>query len=126
MLPFRVNMNRTSAVCMDAPAMGYMVDVAMWNQGRFDAWNTMRDPGFGMSYWTREDLPYYYSLYDNFLVGDQYHQSTLTETNPNVRHFQVFHATMHSVFVTNHSKTRLSLTLSLPCPNPAAALVFGI
>lgn len=39
-----------------------------------------------MSYFTREDLPYYYELYDNFVVGDQYFQSTFTQTNPNRLH----------------------------------------
>jgi phospholipase C len=51
-----------------------------------DRWNTARDPGYGMSYFTREDLPYYYSLYDAFAVGDQYFQSTFTCTNPNRMH----------------------------------------
>lgn len=83
MLPFQLDMNTTSAMCMDAPQMGYAVDVAMWNNGLFDSWNTARNPGTGMSYWTRHDLPYYYELYDNFAVGDQYFQSTFTETNPN-------------------------------------------
>jgi len=51
-----------------------------------DAWNTARDPGFGMAYFNRTDLPYYYALMDNFLVGDQYFQSTFTATNPNRLH----------------------------------------
>lgn len=42
-----------------------------------------RDPGTGMSYFMRDDLPYYYALYDSFAVGDQYFQSTFTATNPN-------------------------------------------
>ena len=36
-----------------------------------------------MSYFQREDLPYYYTLYDNFAMADQYYQSTFTATNPN-------------------------------------------
>jgi len=36
-----------------------------------DGWNTARDPGFGMSYFNREDLPFYYALVDAFTVGDQ-------------------------------------------------------
>jgi len=83
MLPFRTEANRTNAMCMPAPEMYYPTDIAMWNSGRMDAWNTARDPGMGMSYFTREDLPYYYALYDNFAVGDQYYQSTFTCTNPN-------------------------------------------
>ena len=55
--------------------------------GRINAWNTAREPSYGMSYFTRADLAYYYTLYDNFLVGDQYYQSTFTQTNPNRLHF---------------------------------------
>jgi phospholipase C len=52
-------------------------------QGRHDAWNTARDPGMGMAYFSRADLPYYYALYDGFTAADQYFQSTFTATNPN-------------------------------------------
>jgi phospholipase C len=45
MLPFRVDMHRSSAVCMDAPCMSYQCDVGMWNEGRYDSWNTARDHG---------------------------------------------------------------------------------
>jgi phospholipase C len=82
-LPWPIDSFDTSAMCMDAPEMGYEVDIRMWNNGHFDSWNTGRQPGTGMSYWTREGLPYYYTLYDNFAVGDQYFQSTFTATNPN-------------------------------------------
>ena len=71
---------------MDAPTMEYFVDLAMWNGGRVDSWNTARAPGMGMSYMNRSDLPYYYELYDAFVAGDSYHQSTFTCTNPNRMH----------------------------------------
>lgn len=86
MLPFRVDTNHTNCMCMPAPEMYYPTDIKIYNSGRMDAWNTARDPGYGMSFFTREDLPYYYTLYDNFLVGDQYFQSTFTCTNPNRMH----------------------------------------
>jgi phospholipase C len=66
--------------------MEYFTDLAMVNGGRHDSWNTARAPGMGMSYMTRNDLPYYYALYDGFTAGDQYHQSTFTCTNPNRMH----------------------------------------
>jgi hypothetical protein len=62
-LPFPANTLSTSAICMSAPTMEYLVDLAMYDEGRVDAWNTARDPGMGMSYMTRADLPYYYTLY---------------------------------------------------------------
>ena len=76
----------TSATCMSAPAMGYKPDIPMWNRGLMDQWNTARDPGFGMSYFNRTDLPFYYTLADAFTIGDQYFQSTFTATNPNRLH----------------------------------------
>ena len=42
-----------------------------------DAWNTARLPGFGMSYFNRTDLPYYYALADAFTISDQYYQVTV-------------------------------------------------
>lgn len=86
MLPFHVSMTNTSAVCMNAPEMNYFCDIAMFNGGRYDAWNTARAAGMGMSHFNRSDLPFYYTLLDNFVVGDQYFQSTFTETNPNRLH----------------------------------------
>lgn len=86
LLPFPLHFNTSSATCMPAPAMDYATDIGIWNQGRMDAWNTARDPGFGMSYFSRSDLPYYYALGDAFTLGDQYFQSTFTATNPNRLH----------------------------------------
>eukprot|EP01116_Phalansterium_solitarium_P008712 TRINITY_DN22675_c0_g1_i2.p1 TRINITY_DN22675_c0_g1~~TRINITY_DN22675_c0_g1_i2.p1 ORF type:complete len:683 (+),score=260.03 TRINITY_DN22675_c0_g1_i2:82-2130(+) len=86
MLPFHVDTHTTSAICMDAPAMNYPTDIGIWDAGLYDAWNTARDPGLGMSYFQRADLPFYYTLADNFIIGDQYFQSTFTETNPNRLH----------------------------------------
>lgn len=51
-----------------------------------DAWNTARDAGFGMAYFNRTDLPFYYALAEAFTIGDQYFQSTFTATDPNRLH----------------------------------------
>eukprot|EP01031_Cornospumella_fuschlensis_P026764 gene26764-32341_t len=86
MLPFRTDVNKTNAMCMPAPEMNYPTDIKIWNHGKHDSWNTARDGGYGMAYFTREDLPYYYTLYDQYAVADQYFQSTFTATNPNRMH----------------------------------------
>lgn len=86
MLPFHMDTRTTSGICINAPAMSYPVDTAIWNNGRFDAWNTARSPGLGMGYFTRDDLPFYYALADQFTICDQYFCSTLTQTNPNRLH----------------------------------------
>ncbi len=83
MLPFHADSTKSSSMCIGAPLMDYPTDISIWNHGRQDAWNTARDPELGMAYYTRNDLPFYYSLYDGFAVADQYFQSSLTQTNPN-------------------------------------------
>ncbi|MDE1005802.1 MAG: phospholipase C, phosphocholine-specific [Paraburkholderia fungorum] len=85
-LPFHMDSTTTSAMCADAPAMSYPTDIAMWNNGLYNAWNTARAPGLGMSYFTRTDLNFYYSLADAFTICDQYHCSVFTATNPNRLH----------------------------------------
>lgn len=85
-LPWHVSFASTSATCMSAPEMDYVTDMGMFDGGRYDAWNTARAEGTGMSYLNRSDLPYYYALYESFVAGDQYHQSTFTQTNPNRLH----------------------------------------
>lgn len=85
-LPFHLDTRRSSGLCAQAPAMNYPVDLAIWNQGRMDAWNTARDPGLGMAHLTRADIPFYYALADAFTLCDQYYCSTLTQTNPNRLH----------------------------------------
>lgn len=82
-LPWHVDSLRTSATCMDAPDMSFYTDTAIWNHGKMDMWNTAREQGMGMAYFNRTDLPYYYALADEFTIGDQYYQSTFTETDPN-------------------------------------------
>lgn len=85
-LPFNLQFDKTAATCMPAPEMAYASDINIFNGGLMDAWNTARAPGFGMSYFDRHDLPYYYWLADHFTIGDQYFQSTFTATCPNREH----------------------------------------
>jgi len=86
MLPFHLNSTKSNAQCSSAPEMDFPTDVGMWNHGKMDSWNTARSPGYGMGYYDRSDLPYYYALLDGFTVGDQHYQSTFTQTCPNRMH----------------------------------------
>ena len=86
LLPFRMDTATTSAICANAPAMSYPVDTAIFNKGKFDAWNTARAAGLGMGHFERADLPFYYALADAFTLCDHYFASTLTQTNPNRLH----------------------------------------
>ena len=83
LLPYPLMFNDTSATCMGAPEMAYESNMNMLRGGRVDAWNTARNPGYGMSYFNRTDLPYYYQLADTFTISDSYFQSTFTATCPN-------------------------------------------
>ena len=83
LLPYPLMFDKTSASCMGAPEMAYESNMNILNGGKVDAWNTARDPGYGMAYFNRTDLPYYYELADTFTIGDQYFQSTFTATCPN-------------------------------------------
>ncbi|MEV6007044.1 phosphocholine-specific phospholipase C [Streptomyces sp. NPDC051976] len=85
-LPFRMNTATTSATCASAPAMDWPTDLGMYRNGVFDAWNTARTPGLGMSHFARKDLDFYYELANAFTVCDQYFSSTFTQTNPNRLH----------------------------------------
>ena len=86
MLPYHVNLSATSGECMVAPEMDFRADIGMWNNGLMDQWNIARTAGYGLAYFERSDLPYYYELADAFTVGDQHFQSTLTQTCPNRMH----------------------------------------
>lgn len=86
MLPFYLSFDKTSATCMGAPTMSYNCDIHIINNGKMDGWDTARSPGWGMSYFNRTDLPFYYALADNYLIGDNYFQSTFTPTVPNRLH----------------------------------------
>ncbi|QKW07314.1 phospholipase C, phosphocholine-specific [Streptomyces sp. NA04227] len=85
-LPFRMDTTKTSATCANAPAMDWPTDLGIYNGGRYDAWNTARDAGLGMSHFERPDLEFYYALADAFTICDHYFQSTFTQTNPNRLH----------------------------------------
>jgi phospholipase C len=85
-LPFHIDTKTTSATCTKAPSMSYLTDIAMWNKGLCNGWNSVREPGLGMSYFSRNDLRFYYALADAFTICDQYYASTFTQTNPNRLH----------------------------------------
>jgi phospholipase C len=62
-----------------------------WNGGKMDAWvSTHTSPKYEgargamtMGYYTRQDLPFYYALADNFTLLDAYHASIIGPTHPN-------------------------------------------
>jgi phospholipase C len=60
-----------------------------WDNGKMDGFTAAnvvtKDPNGHrtMGYYTQADIPFYYSLYDTFAMGDRYFQSVLSQTFPN-------------------------------------------
>lgn len=63
-----------------------------WNHGKMNNWVRVHTGSEGegnptgaltMGYYTRKELPFYYSLADHYTLGDAYHCSILGPTHPN-------------------------------------------
>src|SRR5258708_6434304 len=55
-----------------------------WNSGRMDGFVTANSPS-AMAYWTRTDIPFYWSLAETFMLCDRYFSSVMAQTYPNRR-----------------------------------------
>ncbi|GAA4594290.1 phospholipase C, phosphocholine-specific [Planotetraspora phitsanulokensis] len=64
-----------------------------WAMGWNDAWTPNKGPS-SLSYYDRDDLPFYYELADTFTICDAYHSSALTSTTPN----RNYHVSGHTGF----------------------------
>src|SRR5471030_2152800 len=89
--PFRLDIKRTRSTWMDSLPHTWRNQVNARNDGKFDQWLDNKrnsNPEYAgmpltLGYYTREDIPFYYSLADAFTVCDQNFCSALTGTNPN-------------------------------------------
>ncbi len=89
--PFRLDIKRTKSTWMDSLPHTWRNQVGARNDGRFDKWLDNKRNGnpeyadmpLTLGHYTREDIPFYYSLADAFTVCDQSFCSALTGTNPN-------------------------------------------
>lgn len=92
--PFRLNINETKSTWMGSLPHSWTDQVDARNGGRYDQWLTAKKSGhkdykdmpLTMGYYSREDIPFYYSLADAFTVCDQNFCSSLTGTTPNRLH----------------------------------------
>lgn len=92
--PFRLNIKETNATWMGSLPHSWTDQVDARNNGRCDQWLMAKKPGqkeyqhmpLTMGFYTREDIPFYYSLADAFTVCDQNFCSSLTGTTPNRLH----------------------------------------
>jgi phospholipase C len=101
-LPWRMNSKTTSAQNAEDLSHAWIVQHLSWNGGAMDGFVTIHRivDDFGadlialtppvtnygpltMGYFTRDDIPFQYALADAFTIGDGYHCSVLSETDPN-------------------------------------------
>src|SRR5262245_49012568 len=89
--PFRFDIKNTKITWMGSIPHTWSDQVDAWNNGKFDGWieakrsdeKRFADMPLTMGYYTRADIPFYYSLADAFTVCDQNFCSSLTGTTPN-------------------------------------------
>ena len=93
--PFRLDIKNTKITWMGSLPHSWSNQVDARNGGKYDHWLQAKKPGneaykhmpLTMGYYTREDIPFYYSLADAFTVCDHNFCSSLTGTTPNRLHF---------------------------------------
>jgi phospholipase C len=93
--PFRFDIKNTRITWMDSLPHGWSDQVDARNKGDYDKWlhvkhsstEEYKDMPLTLGYYTREDIPFYYSLADAFTVCDQNFCSSLTGTTPNRLYF---------------------------------------
>ncbi|MFI5389848.1 MAG: phospholipase C [Bacteriovoracales bacterium] len=76
----------SKTLCLTDPAHQYKEMHKAWNEGKNDRFVKSPGGGFGeyvMAYFDETDLPFYYSLANNFAIADRYFASGLTGTHPN-------------------------------------------
>jgi phospholipase C len=90
--PFHLDIKDTKATWMSSLPHSWSNQTDARNDGKFDRWLDVKKGDFPdlpmtMGYYTREDIPFYYSLADAFTVCDQHFCSSQTGTTPNRLHF---------------------------------------
>jgi len=93
--PFRMDFKNSKATWMHSLPHSWTNQVDARNNGRYDQWLNVKQSGdkeyaampLTMGYYTRQDIPFYYSLADAFTVCDQHFCSSLTGTTPNRLYF---------------------------------------
>jgi phospholipase C len=92
--PFRLDIRGTNATWMGSLPHDWTNQSDARNGGRYDGWLEAKhssEKNYGgmpltLGHYTREDIPFYYSLADAFTVCDQAFCSSLTGTTPNRLH----------------------------------------
>jgi len=93
--PFRFDIKNTKITWMDSLPHTWSDQVDARNDGKYDKWlhakpswkEEYKQMPLTLGYYTRADIPFYYSLADAFTVCDQNFCSSLTGTTPNRLYF---------------------------------------
>ena len=93
--PFRFNIKDTKITWMSSLPHSWSNQVDARNNGKYDGWLESKHSGnkeyaampLTMGYYTRADIPFYYSLADAFTICDHNFCSALTGTTPNRLYF---------------------------------------
>ena len=93
--PFRYDIKGTKITWMNSLPHSWSNQVDARNDGKYDKWLDAKHSGnkeyapmpLTMGYYSRADIPFYYSLADAFTVCDQNFCSALTGTTPNRLYF---------------------------------------
>lgn len=93
--PFRHDIKDTKITWMSSLPHSWSNQVDARNDGRYDKWLISKQSGnkeyapmpLTMGFYSRADIPFYYSLADAFTVCDQHFCSALTGTTPNRLYF---------------------------------------
>lgn len=93
--PFRLNIKDTKATWMGFLPHNWHSQVDARNHGKYDLWLEAKRSSrkeyahmpLTMGHYSREDIPFYYSLADAFTVCDQHFCSSITPTLPNRLYF---------------------------------------
>ncbi|HEY1685381.1 MAG TPA: phospholipase C, phosphocholine-specific [Tepidisphaeraceae bacterium] len=93
--PFRLNLKDSKATWMGFLPHSWPSQVDARNHGKYDMWLEAKKSGHAeyahmpltMGHYSREDIPFYYSLADAFTICDQHFCSSITPTLPNRLYF---------------------------------------
>jgi phospholipase C len=94
-VPFRFDIKKTKVTWMHSLPHSWSDQVDARNNGNYDKWLDSKASGhkeykempLTMGFYSREDIPFYYSLADAFTVCDHNFCSSLTGTTPNRLYF---------------------------------------
>lgn len=93
--PFRLDIKDSKITWMGCLPHNWTDQTDARNKGKMNRWLDVKHSGFKefadlpltMGHYTREDIPFYYSLADSFTICDQHFCSSITGTNPNRLYF---------------------------------------